>query len=101
MFFFADFAERDVTPKKRFSVVVSCSTSFHRKNRLAEKSFSVVVRQQAEGFVSKISLMIVSASASKPFVFLECKRANALFSTTGDIAAPIGEIRYSRSYFVL
>ena len=50
-FFFADFAERDVTPKKRLSVVVSCSTSFHRKNRLAEKSFSVVVRQQAEGFV--------------------------------------------------
>ena len=50
-FFFADFAERDVTPKKRFSVVVSCSTSFHRKNRPAEKSFSVVVRQQAEGLV--------------------------------------------------
>ena len=46
--FFADFAERDVTPKKRFSVVVSCSTSFHRKNRPAEKSFSVVVQQQAE-----------------------------------------------------
>ena len=38
-------------PKKSFSVVVSWRSSFHRKNRLAEKSFSVVGRQQAEGLV--------------------------------------------------
>ena len=38
-------------PKKSFSVVVSWRTSFHIKNRLAEKSFSVVGRQQAAGLV--------------------------------------------------
>ena len=50
-FFPADFAEHDVAPKKRFSVVVSWKTSFRRRNRPAEKSFSVVVQQQAEGLV--------------------------------------------------
>ena len=36
---------------KRFSVVASWSTSFHGRKRPTEKSFSVVVRQQAEGLV--------------------------------------------------
>ena len=39
-------------PKKSFSVVVSWRSSFHRKNRPAEKSFSVVGQQQAEGLVT-------------------------------------------------
>ena len=37
--------------RKRFSVVVSWSTSFHGRKRPTEKSFSVVVRQQAERLV--------------------------------------------------
>jgi hypothetical protein len=37
--------------KKRFTVVVSWKTSFHARNRPAEKSFSVVVQQQTEGLV--------------------------------------------------
>ena len=39
--------------RKRFSVVASWSTSFHGRKRPTEKSFSVVVRQQAEGLVAK------------------------------------------------
>ena len=50
-FFPADFAEHDVAPKKRFSVVVNWKTSFHRRNRPAEKSFWVIVQQQTEGLV--------------------------------------------------
>ena len=37
--------------RKHFSVVVSWSTPFHGRERPTEKSFSVVVRQQAEGLV--------------------------------------------------
>ena len=37
--------------RKRFSVVVSWSTSFHGRKRPTEKSISIVVRQQAEGLV--------------------------------------------------
>ena len=40
--------------RKHFSVVVSWSTPFHGRERPTEKSFSVVVRQQAEGLVEKI-----------------------------------------------
>merc|ERR1719199_2456300 len=42
--------------RKRFSVVASWSTSFHGRKRPTEKSFSVVVRQQAEGLVIKFAL---------------------------------------------
>ena len=37
--------------RKHFSFVVSWSTPFHGRERPTEKSFSVVVRQQAEGLV--------------------------------------------------
>ena len=37
--------------RKHFSVVVSWSTPFHGREGPTEKSFSVVVRQQAEGLV--------------------------------------------------
>ena len=37
--------------RKHFSVVVSWSNPFHGRERPTEKSFSVVVRQQAEGLV--------------------------------------------------
>ena len=41
-------------PKKSFSVVVSWRSSFHRKNRPAEKSFSVVGQQQTERLVFRL-----------------------------------------------
>ena len=37
--------------RKRFSVFVSWNTSFHGRKRPTEKSFSVVILQQAEGLV--------------------------------------------------
>ena len=40
--------------RKRFSVVVRWSTSFHGRKRPTEKSFSVAVRQQAEGLVANV-----------------------------------------------
>ena len=43
--------------RKHFSVVVSWSTPFHGRERPTEKSFSVVVRQQAEGLVCKNPIM--------------------------------------------
>ena len=45
--------------RKHFSVVVSWSTPFHGRERPTEKSFSVVVRQQAEGLVMR-SLVNIS-----------------------------------------
>ena len=46
--------------RKRFSVVVSWSTSFHGRKRPTEKSLSVVVRQQAEGLVHVTELITLN-----------------------------------------
>ena len=48
--------------RKRFSVVVNWSTSFHGRKRPTEKSFWVVVRQQAEGLVDAVSLLVPAAT---------------------------------------